>query len=101
MVSKAFKIPFNKVIFNLTRLDIIGTLDDAQPIPFTELRDALELTNGNLASHLRALEKHNIISITKTFRGKKPCTLISLTINGHDNFEELKKWFLQSFLEGD
>jgi len=105
MVSQAYKIsvniPFNKVIFNLTRLDIIGSLDDMQPIPFTELRDVLELTSGNLASHLRVLEKHDIISVTKTFRGKKPYTLISLTINGEENFKTLKEWFYQVFLEGN
>ena len=94
------KIPFNKVIFNLTRLDIIGTLEGEAPIPFIELRDVLELTNGNLASHLRVLEDHSIVRIFKTFKGKKPCTTITLTSLGEEEFGKLKQWFFEVFLEG-
>jgi len=97
--QKNLKLPFDKILFNLTRLDIVGNLNEEPPIPFTELRDVLEITDGNLANHLKALEKHDIVIIHKSFVGKKPHTRIELTAKGKEDFEKLKDWFYQSFLE--
>jgi len=97
--SQIWKLPFNKVLFHPVRLDIIGTLDGEPPIPFIELRNVLDLTDGNLASHLRVLEQNNIILVTKRFKGKRPCTEITLTQKGKDDFEKMKEWFSESFLQ--
>jgi len=97
--SQIWKLPFDKVLFHPIRLDIIGTLDGEPSIPFVELRNHLELTDGNLASHLRALEKHDIILITKRFKGKYPCTEIMLTLKGKNDFEKMKQWFSECFLQ--
>jgi len=95
------KVPFDKVLFNLTRLDIVSNLEDTpEPIPFTELRDVMEVTDGNLSSHLTVLRKHNIIKIHKGFRDRKPHTTISLTSKGQTEFEKLKNWLYQCFIEG-
>ena len=92
-------IPFNPILFNLTRLDIVAALNDEPPIPFTELRDVLGLTDGNLASHLKVLEQHAIVSRHKRFESNKPQTTITLTIKGEEDFEKLKQWFYEAFLE--
>jgi len=43
-------------------------------VSFNELKESLSLTDGNLASHLKALEKLNYISVIKSFIGRKPNT---------------------------
>lgn len=56
-------------------------------LSFNELKDLLELTDGNLASHLKALEKAVFIVVTKSFIGRKPNTTYKLTLNGRKAFE--------------
>lgn len=92
-------VPFNPILFNLTRLDIVATLNDEPPIPFAELRDVLGLTDGNLASHLKVLEQHDMIEKHKSFKSNKPHTTITLTIKGEEAFANLKQWFYEAFLE--
>lgn len=57
-------------------------------ISFNELKEMLELTDGNLASHLKALEKLNFIGVNKSFIGRKPNTTYNLTNNGKSAFEQ-------------
>ena len=56
-------------------------------LSFNELKDLLELTDGNLASHIKALEKEKFISVNKTFIGKKPNTTYAVTTSGGKAFE--------------
>ncbi len=56
-------------------------------LSFNELKDLLELTDGNLASHIKALEKEKFISVNKTFIGKKPNTTYTVTSSGSKAFE--------------
>ncbi|MCY1543638.1 Winged helix DNA-binding domain protein [compost metagenome] len=51
-------------------------------ISFNDLKEYLDLTDGNLASHLKALEKEKFIAITKTFVGRKPLTTYYATPEG-------------------
>ncbi len=53
---------------------------------FNSLKDLLQVTDGNLASHLKALEKEEYISILKSFIGRKPNTQYSATQKGKDAF---------------
>lgn len=94
------KLPFNEKLFNLTRLDIMMTLHGEQPIPFSELRDALKLSDGNLAGHLKVLEKIGYVSSYKSFVNKKPQTTYRVTEDGEENLNNLMHWFYKSFLEG-
>ena len=94
-------LPFDKALFNTTRLMIAEHLNDEEhSIPFREIKELLELTDGNLASHLRMMEKHRLVSVKKEFKERKPCTSYSLTPKGKLNLKLLKNWFFNHFIEG-
>jgi DNA-binding MarR family transcriptional regulator len=57
-------------------------------LDFTSLKEFLDLTDGNLASHIKALEKEEFIGVEKSFIGKKPNTTYFITKEGRDAFEE-------------
>lgn len=57
-------------------------------IDFNALKEYLDLTDGNLASHLKALEKEEYITVEKSFIGKKPNTKYLLTKLGKRAFDE-------------
>ena len=54
---------------------------------FNALKDYLEVTDGNLASHLKALEKEEFIEMKKSFVGRKPNTSYCMTKEGRKAFE--------------
>jgi len=56
-------------------------------LSFNELKELLELTDGNLASHLKALEKVEYITVNKSFIGRKPNTTYKITSEGKSAFE--------------
>ena len=58
-----------------------------QDADFTYLRDRLELTDGNLSTHIKKLEEEGYITSTKSFVNKKPRTTYSLTKKGTKAFE--------------
>lgn len=55
---------------------------------FTMLKELLGVTDGNLASHIKALETENYIIIEKQFIGKKPNTSYRATIEGKKAFKD-------------
>ncbi len=55
---------------------------------FNSLKEFLDVTDGNLASHLKGLEKEKFIGIQKTFVGRKPNTQYFMTKEGRKAFEE-------------
>lgn len=55
---------------------------------FNSLKQILDITDGNLASHISALEKSQYIKINKTFIGKKPNTSYSVSPRGRKAFNE-------------
>lgn len=56
-------------------------------IEFTALKELLDVTDGNLASHLKALEQEQFILVSKQFIGRKPNTRYSATVIGKQAFE--------------
>ncbi len=79
----------NPIIHQPTRLRIMASLAALTgdvSLEFTTLRDLLELTDGNLGTHLRTLEEAGYIQVQKTFVGRKPCTFISLSEEGRAAF---------------
>lgn len=56
-------------------------------LSFNELKTLLELTDGNLASHLKALEKEKFVLVNKSFIGRKPNTTYKITSKGKKAFE--------------
>jgi DNA-binding MarR family transcriptional regulator len=80
----------NELIHQPTRLKIMATLNalrGATKMEFTELRELLGVTDGNLGTHLTALEKAGYVLIEKLFIGKKPRTRLALTREGRRAFE--------------
>ena len=76
----------NKSFENRIRLGIMSILMVNDKIDFNSLKKMLQLTDGNLASHISALEKATYIQIFKNFVGKKPQTTYSATIEGKKAF---------------
>lgn len=70
------------------RLAIVSVLAAASALTFTELRDMLEMTDGNLSIHLQKLEKPGFVSIDKQFVGKRPQTTCRLTPAGRRAFTQ-------------
>ena len=77
----------NKVFDHRVRLGIMSALVVNDSIDFTSLRELLGVTDGNLASHLKALEKADYIEIQKQFIERKPNTSYSITREGRKSFE--------------
>lgn len=76
----------NKVFDSRVRLGIMSALVVNDRMDFNSLKKLLEVTDGNLASHLKALEKNNFITLKKKFVGRKPNTSYSGTKQGEMAF---------------
>ncbi len=73
----------NKIVHERSRLKLLAKLaTGAERMTFTELRDALEMTAGNLSVQLRTLEDAGYVSSEKYFADNKPRTDIRLTESG-------------------
>lgn len=72
----------DEVIHGRIRLGIMVYLADTEIADFTELKTALEATQGNLSIHLKKLEEAGYVSITKRFHANKPQTRIRITAAG-------------------
>jgi DNA-binding MarR family transcriptional regulator len=55
-------------------------------LSFTELRDALEMTDGNLTTHIRTLQEAGYVSVSKSYKKNRPLTTCSLTTEGKKVF---------------
>jgi DNA-binding MarR family transcriptional regulator len=76
------------VIHGRVRLGIMVYLANADTADFTELKGALNTTQGNLSIHLQKLEEAGYIEIIKSFLGRKPNTRVRLTRAGKKAFAE-------------
>ena len=81
-------ININKVFESKVRLGIMSVLMVNDSVDFKSLKDLLDLTDGNLASHIFSLEKSRYIKVNKTFIGRKPNTSYSVTAQGRKAFKE-------------
>ena len=76
----------NKAFENRIRLGIMSMLVVNDFVDFTAMKETLDVSDGNLASHLAALEKNEYIEIRKQFIGKKPNTSYRITPLGKQAF---------------
>lgn len=74
------------VIHGRMRLGIMAYLASAEVADFTELKEVLKTTQGNLSVHLRKLEEAGYVEIEKSFLGRKPLTRARLTRSGRKAF---------------
>ena len=79
-------LQLDRVIHEKGRLAIMSMLAAAPEMSFTEMRDALAMTDGNITTHIRTLQEAGYVSITKSFRNNRPLTTCSLTPAGRKAF---------------
>jgi DNA-binding MarR family transcriptional regulator len=70
------------VIHGRIRLGVVAYLSSVDSALFSELRDKVGATDGNLSAHLRKLEDANYVSVEKSFAARKPQTRLRLTAQG-------------------
>lgn len=79
---------FDKAFENRVRLGIMAVLAANDQADFNHLKQLLGASDGNLASHLQALENKKMVTATKQFLGKKPNTTYAITPLGRQAFEQ-------------
>ncbi|WP_207422590.1 winged helix-turn-helix domain-containing protein [Desertivirga brevis] len=79
---------FDKAFENRIRLQVMSVLVANENYDFNSLKDLLNVTDGNLASHLKALEKEEYITVTKSFIGRKPNTQYAASPKGREAFRK-------------
>lgn len=78
----------HKAFESRVRLGIMSALMVNEALDFNALKELLDVTDGNLASHTRALENEKFIRVDKSFIGRKPNTRFSITQSGRLAFEK-------------
>jgi DNA-binding HxlR family transcriptional regulator len=78
----------NKVFDSRIRLGIMSALMVNTAINFNELKELIDVTDGNLASHLKTLEENVFIKVQKGFIGRKTNTTYSITKAGEKAFKQ-------------
>lgn len=78
----------NKAFESRIRLGIMSILMVNSWVDFGTMKEMLNITDGNLASHITALEKMNYVEVKKQFVGKKPNTSYGITKQGKKAFSE-------------
>lgn len=78
----------NKAFDHRVRLGVMAVLLATDAVSFNDLKEVLDLTDGNLASHVAALEKAGYVLVSKQFIGKKPNTTYSATAEGKAAFQQ-------------
>ena len=78
----------NKIFDNRIRLGVMSILIVNEEISFNDLKQMLEVTDGNLATHLVNLEENGLIKVHKGFIGRKTNTTYSITKSGEKIFNE-------------
>jgi len=98
-VTNPLLISRNTLLSDPVRLSIVVAISSAkEPVDFNSLLESLELSRGNLSSHVRKLEEANLVKVHKEFIDRRPKTTYSLTEEGE---KELKEYLsrLESLLK--
>ncbi len=79
-------LQLDRVIHEKGRLALMSLLAASPELSFTEMRDTLEMTDGNITTHLRTLQEAGYVALTKSFQGSRPLTTCALTAAGKKAF---------------
>lgn len=79
-------LQLDRVIHERGRLAIMSLLAASQQLSFTEIRDALGMTDGNITAHVRTLQESGYVAVTKAFHGGRPLTTYAITPAGREAF---------------
>lgn len=77
---------FNKVLENRVRLGVMSLLAASDAMDFTSMKKHLDVTDGNLVTHIAVLEDLRFVRVKKEFRGRKPLTTYTITEVGRRAF---------------
>jgi len=99
-MRKPEKPKFDELILSKTRLGIISALIGGDKLDFTYLRNALNLSDGNLSVQIRKLEESGYIKVEKIFVNRKPKTFCRITSRGRKAVVRLVK-HLEDLVESD
>ncbi|MBA1419592.1 MAG: transcriptional regulator [Epsilonproteobacteria bacterium] len=89
---------FDPLLHQTVRSKLMSLLIANDELPFKALKELLEVTDGNLSSHLSKLEKEDYVFIEKTFEGKRPKTVVKIAPKGREAFDayiEILKQFIE------
>ena len=78
----------DRLIHEKGRLAIMSMLAASPELSFTEMRDTLNMTDGNLTTHIRALQQEGYVSVAKSYQNNRPLTTCSLTPAGRKAFAD-------------
>jgi DNA-binding MarR family transcriptional regulator len=81
-------LQLDRVIHEKGRLAIMSMLAAAPELSFTEMRDTLAMTDGNLTTHIKALQQEGFVAVAKSYQNNRPLTTCSLTTAGRKAFGE-------------
>jgi DNA-binding MarR family transcriptional regulator len=81
-------LQIDRVIHETGRLGIMSMLAASAELSFTGLRDALEMTDGNLTTHIRTLQEAGYVAVAKSYQQRRRLTTVSLTPAGRRAFAE-------------
>lgn len=69
-------------------VSVLATLEQGGSITFPRLQELLDMTAGNLSTHLRKLEEAEYVAVSKSHEGRTPVTYLALTTKGRRAFED-------------
>jgi DNA-binding MarR family transcriptional regulator len=81
-------LQLDRIIHEKGRLAIMSALAATPELSFTELRDALGMTDGNLTTHIRILQEEGFVAVAKSYQNRRPLTTCSLTKTGREAFKQ-------------
>ena len=79
-------LQIDRVIHEKGRMAIMSLLAASPELSFTDMRETLEMTDGNLTSHIRTLQEAGYVAVAKTYQNNRPLTTCSLTAAGRKAF---------------
>jgi DNA-binding MarR family transcriptional regulator len=79
-------LQLDRIIHEKGRMAIMSLLAASTELSFTEMRDALSMTDGNLSVHLKTLQEAGYVAVTKSYHDRKPLTTCTLTKTGRSAF---------------
>ena len=81
-------LQIDRVIHEKGRLGIMSMLAASPELSFIELREMLQMTDGNLTTHIRTLQEAGYVSVAKSYRNNRRTTTVSMTAGGRRAFSE-------------
>lgn len=79
-------LQLDRIIHEKGRMAIMSLLAASPELSFTEMRDTLSMTDGNLSVHLKTLQEAGYVAVTKSYQDRKPLTTCTLTKTGRGAF---------------